>query len=897
MGGNLSARWLRLAIGRIVIGLACAAAAAPSSSAPLIPDQSTVVLLAGVPGDSESENAYREQVQSWLDLIEAGGQAQRVFVLCDNPSTVKLPARTPAKALKGNRESFLGLAGTFEGTTNPLVVIAWGHGGQQRSTPVFHVRGPRLTPPDFSAFANRVKPPESHWVLLFRSSGAFAKQLAGPGRQILSSEGETAFTSDPIGMPLLLKLARNSLPFEQLAQEFGRATSQWYEERNLARTEEPTIWAADAKPRALAPAAAAEETLASANVDLAKPPSTNQPSGPTATAQPADQSLPDYWKSIQRVQPREYPEADAVILSQHFTCTLGADPAVTTEQEEFIQILAPEGKQFGDFDISYSPPDEDITFLDCEVLKPDGKLARLDPDAIGEAGERSVGDYQVGKRKFFSLPGVVPGAVLHVRYRTTWKTFPLPHVSMEIPMEKELPARETTVQVSVPKASAFHFAFAGLTAPEPEIQQSSYSTSYTWKFSQLDASSREVLTPPHQIPRLSFSTFPDWTAFAEWYGRISQLTDEVTPELADKAKELTRDARSDREKVVALYNYVTRLRYVAIPLGVNSLRPHAAANVLQNQFGDCKDKANLFNALLHALKLEANLVLVPRFSQAREEIPGLAFNHAISRVMLEGKPLWVDTTDDVCRFGLLPPGDPGRKVLVIDGQSRTLTQLPAPDARDHTLRLEGKIACREFVEAWPVALDATARGYPDYELRTLAREAKAEHVSMPLLAGGFRPAAGSFALEKQTATPLSSLTEDFAWHGEGTCVGLVSSSAGRAIVHSPFWFPREWDQALHRRKAPLFLNQGYPLTLEEEFQIALPPKAQPADLPGICQNSQEPLRWRIEWARLSDDKLVARFHAELARGELSAAETPLLQQQLRALLAGLGAEAIIAVSK
>jgi len=39
----------------------------------------------------------------------------------------------------------------------------------------------------------------------------------------------------------------------------------------------------------------------------------------------------------------------------------------------------------------------------------------------------------------------------------------------------------------------------------------------------------------------------------------------VTPEIAAKAKELTRDAKGDREKVLALYNYVTRLRYVAVP--------------------------------------------------------------------------------------------------------------------------------------------------------------------------------------------------------------------------------------------------------------------------------------------------------------------------------------------
>ena len=42
---------------------------------------------------------------------------------------------------------------------------------------------------------------------------------------------------------------------------------------------------------------------------------------------------------------------------------------------------------------------------------------------------------------------------------------------------------------------------------------------------------------------------------------------------------------------------------------------------------------------------------------------------------------------------MLPPGDPGRKVLVIDGQTNALTQLPAPDPREHVLKLRGEVDC------------------------------------------------------------------------------------------------------------------------------------------------------------------------------------------------------------
>lgn len=899
---------------------------------PLFPPRATVVLFAGLAGDVETETTYRDQLQSWLEILQESAHPQEVFVLGDNPGAVANSAATnaqdqtqpvadhasrithhsilPIHFFPADRTNFLDLGQKLAGNTNPLVVIAWGHGGRQGATPVFHVRGRRLTPEDFQAFAYQSGAWESHWVLLFRGSGAFASQLARGQRQILSSEAGTMFTSDPVGMAVLLKLARAkpALSFAALSEEFGRATAAWYSERHLARTEEPAFWTGNGKPLLLA----AQETDGPTSAKDASEAPTNK----TAQAQSSD--LPSAWKEITRVDPKKFPDADGVVLRRRLSYTLGSNPAIASEQAEFVQILTLEGKRLGDFDISYSPPFEDITFLDCEVLSPAGKMSRLDPDAIREAREESVGDYQMGRRKFFSLPGVVPGAVLHVRYRTQWKDFPLPHVSLEIPVGRELPVIAAAVQVTIPKAAPFHFAFEPSSAIDPDIKQSNYGTTYSWRFENLPALEQELLTSPRRQAELLISTFPDWAAFAEWYARISKLTDEITPEIRTKAAELTRESKTEREKVVAIYNYVTSLRYVAVPLGVNSFRPHAAANVLENQFGDCKDKANLFNTLLHSMNIPAHLVLVPRFSQAHDALPALAFNHAISRVTLAGQTLWVDTTDDVCRFGLLPPGDPGRKVLVIDGSSSALTQLPAPDPKEHRLTLRGEIDWLGAFEpdaALPVALSATALGYPDYELRAAAQETKAHRASLPLLAARFRPVAGAFALEKQTATSAAALDENFTWHATGTYVGAASIAdqpepipappptthdtrhplPATWLLHSPFWLPKEWDLALHRRKAGLFLNQGYPLTLEEDFEIALPATTRDVLLPAFTENEEGPLRWRVQWRKSGEGKLNTLLQVELERGELSAAETPLLQRQLRSLLAALSASASLSL--
>ena len=267
MGGHSQAQRIgAAAIWSFLLG-AGLAVAEPADRQGLFPPQSTVVLVAGVPGDVESEENYRDQLQAWLELAMGSGQAARVFVLCDDPQAVTLPGSTggnsevgdaggianrqspipnsPAavSVLNGDRSGLLGLGSKLAGGTNALVVVAWGHGGKQGNTPVLHVRGPRITAADFKALAGQAGVGESRWVLMFRGSGVFANELAREGRQIISSEGETMFSDDPVGMPLLLKIAkeRPELPFDGLAEDLGRATEAWYKDRNLARTEEPTL--------------------------------------------------------------------------------------------------------------------------------------------------------------------------------------------------------------------------------------------------------------------------------------------------------------------------------------------------------------------------------------------------------------------------------------------------------------------------------------------------------------------------------------------------------------------------------------------------------------------------------------------------------------------------------
>jgi hypothetical protein len=324
-------------------------------------------------------------------------------------------------------------------------------------------------------------------------------------------------------------------------------------------------------------------------------------------------------------------------------------------------------------------------------------------------------------------------------------------------------------------------------------------------------------------------------------------------------------------------------------MGVNSFRPHAAANVLQNQFGDCKDKANLFNTLLRTMNIPADLVLVPRFGQVHQDIPGLAFNHAISRVRVGDEVIFVDTTDDVCRFGMLPPGDPGRNVLAIEAGKSDLTRLPDPDPEQHVLTLRGKLQIAKADEPVPTTLEVQARGYPDYDLRATARQMRAHANTVPLLEADYRPVAGVFTLDEQDSSGISALDANFSWHGTGSWVGMTSGAGEAWQVRAPFWFPKEWDLALHKRSQPLFLHQGFPLCLDERLEISLPADASRIDLPAAIEQPNGVLRWRVAWERLEAGRVAAIFSARLEKGDLDQRQTAEVRkelQKLRGVLSG-----------
>ena len=179
------------------------------------------------------------------------------------------------------------------------------------------------------------------------------------------------------------------------------------------------------------------------------------------------------------------------------------------------------------------------------------------------------------------------------------------------------------------------------------------------------------------------TTFANWEELGRWYAGLEKDRRQPTAEIRAKAVELTAGKTTDIDKIEALYDYVaTNFRYISLSFGVGRFQPHAAAEVLHNQYGDCKDKHTLLASLLEASGYHASSVLINSARKLDPEVPSPSqFDHVFSLVTLGKDEVWMDTTTEVAPFRLLSFSLRKKQALVVpaDGVPR-LEETPADPA-------------------------------------------------------------------------------------------------------------------------------------------------------------------------------------------------------------------------
>jgi hypothetical protein len=174
---------------------------------------------------------------------------------------------------------------------------------------------------------------------------------------------------------------------------------------------------------------------------------------------------------------------------------------------------------------------------------------------------------------------------------------------------------------------------------EPDIAVA--TTSWEGLSIQLD----ELLTPGAK-PLAQMQSHEEQTA--ELSRRPS-----VTPEVEAKARDLSKAAGSQMEKLSAIYDFVSqKIATVDLPLGATGFAPRKPAEILSGDYATPEDKFVIFAALAAALDLDAAAALTGYCNP--QGTPGVSgFNHLLISASDGKTSYWLDPSLEVAPFGVV----------------------------------------------------------------------------------------------------------------------------------------------------------------------------------------------------------------------------------------------------
>jgi tetratricopeptide (TPR) repeat protein len=133
-----------------------------------------------------------------------------------------------------------------------------------------------------------------------------------------------------------------------------------------------------------------------------------------------------------------------------------------------------------------------------------------------------------------------------------------------------------------------------------------------------------------------------------------------------------------------------------LSFGVGRFQPHSAADVLHNEYGDCKDKHTLLASMLEASGYYASSVLINSGRKLDPDVPSPSqFDHVFTMLPLGNQEIWMDSTTEVAPFRLLSSVLRKKQALIIpaDGVPH-LEETPAdpPMVNEQISEIDGKVS-------------------------------------------------------------------------------------------------------------------------------------------------------------------------------------------------------------
>jgi len=573
----------------------------------------------------------------------------------------------------------------------------------------------------------------------------------------------------------------------------------------------------------------------------------------------ADDAPPWLRRVAAVVSPKLEPRVRAVVLLDEAEVLVGEDGRITTTRRRAVRVLTREGRQEAAGRVIYLAGAGKVKDVRAFLVWPNGDVKKLGKDRVLDVALAPQDVYNEVRARVVAAtdevsPGVVFGFESVLEDTSVFSQF-------EWPFQDDLPVVASAFSLTLPAGWGAKGVVYNHAQQEPTLT----GRTYRWELRDLPEIESEParpaltsivpwlavsLVPPAGAPPRFGRSFKDWPDVALWLSQLADPQAAVTPEVGSRARELARDAATDYERIRAIGRHAQGVKYVSIQLGLGrggGYRPHAAAEVLAKNYGDCKDKANLMRALLKAVGIEAHPVVV--FSgdreRVREDWPSpQQFNHAIVAVRLKdavdapavgsvpglGRVLFFDPTDEHTPVGLLPQEEEGSLGLLVSAERGTLVSLPTsrPESNRVERRIDVTLASNGSLSG---KVEELAFGHAAASYRREQEEGAA---------GDYRRSMEAWVAKSGAGARLSRLDASEADGGaqrvavEFTTPAYAKAMAGRLLVVKPRVLPGRSGLNLHEksRKYPVVLHSE---AFEERLRMKLPEGFEVEEMPRSSQ--------------------------------------------------------------
>lgn len=397
---------------------------------------------------------------------------------------------------------------------------------------------------------------------------------------------------------------------------------------------------------------------------------------------------PAVLDAIKKVKPSDYPSANAVTIVTSQSVVYQADGQFTNTMRSARLVLTNEGKkQASSTSLYYTKDAEKMEVLSAQVIKKDGTVVPVsakDIEDTEQSGEMNIYDPQ-GRALKVTFANLAVGDAVDITYRLTrllptregyfndifafQTTEPMLAASYTIDGPAKLPLtthiyhpeRTTKIETSKTKAGdriLYKWAVknVGQLVPEPGM---SFTT---------------------EMPMLVVTTDPSWQNFSKWWAQLVEPKLEATADIKAKVVELTKNAKTDDEKIRALYDFVAQdIRYRGLGVGPRTgYTPRTAQETMSSRWGVCRDVSILLTSMLRESGIEAYPVLTNVGDPVLEKIAYDGFNHAIVAVKKGNGWQYIDPTAKN-NNALLPGNEAEQHTLIASLRGDKLGKIPAAD--------------------------------------------------------------------------------------------------------------------------------------------------------------------------------------------------------------------------